>query len=69
MVTWCPKCNVMLHPDAVRCPACGTLLGKNPSSDSTGRDVFWLSAYFIGIALIPLGIGLLIGLICILTGK
>jgi len=69
MVAWCPKCNAMLPPDAVRCQACGTSLGKTPGSESTNRDVFWLSVYFIGIAMIPIGIALLIGLICILTGK
>lgn len=71
MPVWCPKCNAMLPEGLEACPRCGARLGKaiDPTTDEiepNRSDIFWLSAYTIGIVLIPILIGLAIGLICIL---
>lgn len=67
MPEWCPKCSAMLAPGLETCPVCGTKLGRRTDNQSTGKDILWLSAYIIGIALIPILIALVIGVICILT--
>jgi hypothetical protein len=33
------------------------------------RDIFWLSAYIIGIALIPVLFAILIGIACVIFGR
>jgi predicted amidophosphoribosyltransferase len=66
MPEWCPQCNAMLPPGTAECPRCGAqLAGGGDGEAIRDKDVFWLSAYTIGIVLIPLVIGLLLGLICI----
>jgi hypothetical protein len=59
----------MLPADAVKCPVCGANLGKNSGDASTKNIIASYSVYFLGIALIPLAIALLVGLICIITAK
>ena len=55
----------MLPPGAKECPRCGAKLAGEGEQGAGNNEVFWLSAYTLGILLIPLVIGLLIGLICI----
>jgi hypothetical protein len=59
----------MLAPGLDKCPICGAKLGKKAENQYTGRDIFWLSAYIIGIALIPLLVAIVIGIICVLTNR
>jgi hypothetical protein len=59
----------MLPADVVKCPVCGKHLGKNPGEDSSSKEIMSFSLYIIGIALIPLAIAMLIGLVCLITGK
>lgn len=67
MPVWCPNCNAMLPEGLEKCPRCGARLDRSEQEGEIGRkDVAWISAYTIGILLIPLVIGLLIGLACIL---
>jgi hypothetical protein len=60
------------------CPICGARLGKSaqskelssdPATAIDGREIFWLSAYIIGIALIPILIFIVIGFLCILFSR
>ena len=69
MVNWCPKCGAMLSPDAQRCPRCGKRLRKQNGSDYTARDIFWLSATTLGFILIPLGIVVIVAVLCILLSR
>jgi hypothetical protein len=67
MPVWCPKCNAMLPEGLEECPRCGaSLTPAKKEGEIGGRDVAWLSAYTIGILVIPLIVGLLIGLACVL---
>ena len=67
MPVWCPKCNAMLAEGLDKCPRCGAQLAPPEKEGEIGRkDVAWISAYTIGILLIPLVIGLLLGLACVL---
>ncbi len=67
----------MLPPGLEKCPACGAKLGKKQipkpgrtfGDQITGQDVFWLSAYIIGIALIPLLIAVGLGILCMLLNR
>jgi hypothetical protein len=59
----------MLSEGLEECPRCGTLLnqsGKGGKSTDDRSTIFWLSAYTIGIVLVPIIAGVMIGLICIL---
>jgi hypothetical protein len=59
----------MLPEGVEECPRCGARLSKAEPGDEgeLGRSqVFWFSAYTIGIVLIPIVIGVVIGLLCIL---
>ena len=68
MPVWCPKCNAMLPEGLGECPRCGARLSSTEKEGKISRsDVAWLSAYTIGILLIPLIVGLAIGLVCILV--
>jgi hypothetical protein len=77
MTEWCPKCHAMLPPGLETCPACGAKLRKkagklsvNMGSDQyTGRDIFWLSAYIVGIALIPILVAIGLGILCMLLNR
>ena len=67
MPVWCPNCNAMLPEGSEQCPRCGARLATAEKEGEIGAgDVAWISAYTIGILLIPLVLGLLIGLACIL---
>jgi hypothetical protein len=71
----------MLPPGLETCPACGARLGKSggiaqiganlpdPARQYTTKDIFWISAYMIALALVPLAIIILIGLICVWVGN
>ena len=67
MPVWCPNCHAMLPEGLAECPKCGTRLGSPDEEGEIGRkDIFWMSAYTIGIVLIPIVVILIVGLICIL---
>jgi hypothetical protein len=67
----------MLPPGLEECPACGaklrkkrgSLSSKMDSNQYTGRDIFWFSAYIIGIALIPILIAVGLGILCMLLNR
>jgi len=59
----------MLSPSLEQCPVCGARLPKAQAEGSLSRDMLPYVLLFLAIALIPLLIGIGIGLICILTGK
>ena len=66
MPVWCPQCHAMLPEGSAECPRCGANLETSEEQGEFSRsDIAWFSAYTIGILLIPLIIGLVIGLICI----
>ena len=53
MPDWCPKCHAMLSPGQEQCPVCGVRL--KPEPEATGvdsREMFWITVYIMGIALI-----------------
>jgi uncharacterized membrane protein YvbJ len=69
MPIWCPNCDAMLPEGQEECPRCGeplTRSGKGGDAADERKAIFWLSAYTIGIVLIPIIAGVVIGLICIL---
>ncbi len=66
MPEWCPKCNAMLPPGLQNCPSCGAKLPSGQGDQTSKKEIFWFSAYIIGLALIPILIALGIGLLCIL---
>lgn len=56
----------MLPDDTKECPRCGTRLGSAAEGENFSRsDVIWFSAYTIAVVLIPLLVGVGIGLLCI----
>jgi hypothetical protein len=68
MPVWCPNCHAMLPEGLEECPKCGTHLGNPEEEAKIGRsDIFWMSAYIIGIALILLVVLLVVVLSCILV--
>lgn len=81
MPEWCPKCHAMLPSGLETCPACGarlptaapTKIASITSNEDTpaigGKDIAWLSAYIIGIALVPILIAAAIGIICVLAAS
>lgn len=69
MPIWCPNCHAMLPEGLAECPRCGTQLspsGKGGEAGSERAAIFWFSLYTIAIVLIPIIVGVVIGLICIL---
>ena len=69
MPIWCPKCNAMLAEGLEECPRCGAQLtqtGKGGEAEDDRSAIFWVSAYTIGVVLVPIIAGVVIGLICIL---
>jgi uncharacterized membrane protein YvbJ len=69
MVDWCPKCGAMLTPGTQKCPRCGKRLRKKDGSEYTAQDIFWLSATTLGFVLIPVGIIIVVALLCILLSR
>ena len=68
MPVWCSNCHAMLPEGLEECPKCGTRLGNPEEEGKIGRsDIFWMSAYIIGIALILLVVLLVVVLSCILV--
>lgn len=68
MPVWCPKCHGMLPEGLEKCPRCGARLGKPKAQgeeEFTGADMFWYSAYTIGVVLIPIIIAAGIVLLCL----
>ena len=70
MPIWCPQCHAMLPESLEECPRCGARLGKVDSAGSeeegfSRADMFWYSAYTIGIVLIPFFIVVVVGLLCV----
>lgn len=56
----------MLPDDTEECPRCGTRLGSMAEGEGFSRsDFFWFSAYTIAVVLIPILVGVGIGLLCI----
>jgi rRNA maturation protein Nop10 len=68
MPVWCPQCNAMLPEGLEECPRCGTSLGTADQPNFSRADFFSYSLYAIGIALIPVVIAVIIGIICIKFG-
>ena len=66
MPDWCPKCHAMLAEGQEVCPACGAKLGQAGGSNIGLKEFVSISAYLIGIALIPVLVMVAIGLICVL---
>jgi uncharacterized paraquat-inducible protein A len=69
MPEWCPKCNAMLPEGLDQCPRCGKRLHRKSNSEYSTRDIAWISAYVLGIVLIPVVLVIIIGLICVYLGR
>jgi predicted amidophosphoribosyltransferase len=68
MPVWCPQCHAMLPEGLGKCPRCGARLGQAASEENevfSKKDMFWYSAYTIGMMLIPFVFILIIGLLCV----
>jgi hypothetical protein len=59
----------MLTPGTQKCPRCGKRLRKKDGSEYTAQDIFWLSATTLGFVLIPVGIIIVVALLCILLSS
>jgi hypothetical protein len=59
----------MLTPGTQKCPRCGKRLRKKDGSEYTAQDIFWLSATTLGFVLIPVGIIIVVALLCILLSR
>lgn len=56
----------MLPDNTEECPRCGTRLGSAANGEGFSRsDVLLFSIYTIGVVLIPILVGVGIGLLCI----
>jgi uncharacterized paraquat-inducible protein A len=67
MPVWCPECHAMLPDDSQECPRCGAHIAESDTEDNFNRsDIAWFSAYTIAIIVIPIIVGVGIGLICLL---
>ncbi len=68
MPTWCPKCHAMLPDGTSRCPRCGAKLPKvSTDPNALTRQEFkavLVEAY--KFALLPVGLVLLVGILCLL---
>lgn len=70
MPEWCPRCGALLPDGLERCPRCGAALKGGSTAgegDFKASDFFRLSAYSIGVVLVPLLVGIAIGLLCFLV--
>jgi hypothetical protein len=66
MPIWCPKCNAMLAEGQKKCPVCGARVGRGGKDKLGCSEIISLSAYVMGIALIPIVFMLVISGLCIL---
>ncbi len=67
MPVWCPKCHAMLPEGTPKCTVCGTKLENDQEGALTRREMLALNLYVIGIALIPVIVVILLGLVCVLA--
>ena len=68
MPDWCPNCNAMFPDGLKECPRCGIPLGGGEREDEVNinrKTIAYYSLYTIGIVLVPIIIGLCIGLLCL----
>jgi predicted amidophosphoribosyltransferase len=71
MPIWCPDCNAMLAEGTPECPRCGAHLSK-PGEDPNklgAEDIFNVTLYVMSLALIPIGVVVIISLLCIWAGS
>lgn len=59
----------MLSPGIEKCPACGARLPRGEKDAYGWGDIFWISVYIIGIALIPILFAVGIGMLCVLLAR
>lgn len=82
MVEWCPKCHGMLTPGLDTCPVCGARLRSrwpfrrrkktltlDGGAEIDTKEIIWLSAYIIGLALIPIIVVVLVAVLCVMIGR
>jgi len=69
MAQRCSKCRTMLPSGVRRCPTCGAAVNSELGPRDTTRVIFWYSVYILGIAMIPILVAILIGIVCTLLGK
>lgn len=70
MPIWCPNCNAMLPEGTQTCPRCGHEFGGvHPENEEkvNRKDIFWYSAFTIGILLFMIVIVVAIGLVCVIA--
>lgn len=67
MPTWCPKCHAMLPDGTSRCPRCGAKLPKAPADPNalTRQELKALLVEAYKFALLPVGLALLVGILCL----
>jgi len=66
MPEWCPECNAMLAEGTAECPRCGHQF-RRPDEDPHklhGEDILNMSLYVWLLALIPIAIIIVVGLLC-----
>ena len=69
MAEWCPKCNAMLPDGTEVCPRCGAKMGGAKDGEVSRKDMLKITAYVVGLALIPIVAIILIGFICVSLGN
>ncbi len=70
MPVWCPKCNAILPDGTKKCPVCGAKIsGSNNPSELSREETRAIFIYIMGIAAIPIVIGILLALICYLGSR
>jgi hypothetical protein len=60
---WCPKCNAMLPAHLERCPRCNANLSGGGTQ--AFREIIQIAGVIIVVAIIPILIVVVIGLICV----
>jgi len=65
MPDWCPKCRAMIAEGLDTCPVCGAHLRK----DFGCREILAISLVPLSLALIPIGLIILIAILCTLWGQ
>ena len=69
MAEWCPKCNAMLPDGTEVCPRCGAKMSGGREGEVSRKDMLKITAYVVGLALIPIAAIILIGFICVSLGN